>query len=95
MALWSLFVEVGDNRYSTQVSAADAKGAIQRFLATPGLRQTLASLSAKGWPPSFSMGDVYVLTPMEGLTNMYLCQLGLRGKYVSVILARTVSRRQA
>ena len=95
MALWSLFVEVGDNRYSTQVSAADAKGAIQRFLATSGFRQTLASLSAKGFPPSFSMSDVHLLIPMEGLTNMYLCQLGQRSKYVSVILARTVSRPQA
>jgi hypothetical protein len=95
MALWSLFVEVGRTRYSTQVTADDPKAAIRSFLASGGLKGTLKGLAGEGWPRSFAMKDVFAFLPMDGLINMYLCQLGRKGKYVSVVLARTVSRQQA
>ena len=91
MALWSLFVDVENVlRYSTQVSAIDAEAAVAEFLALDSLKDALAAHTDKGWPPSFSTGDVFLLIPMDGLTNMYLCQLGRAGKYVSITLARTV-----
>jgi len=95
MALWSLFVEVGGERYSTQVAAPTPRAAIKRFLTTPGLKQVLARLSKDGWPASFSMRDNLTLIRMDGLINMHLCQLVREGKYVSVVMVRTVARQSA
>ena len=95
MALWSLFVTVGDEKYSTQVVADSPRGAIRRFLHTGGLKETLSRLGSTGWPAKFSVKDVVLFIPMDGLVNMYLCQLGREGKYVSVVMARTVSRKYA
>jgi hypothetical protein len=95
MALWTMFVEVGEFRYSTQVTAADARGAIRKLLGTGGVKKAIANLYPDNWPNSYSMRDVVALLPMEGLVNMYLCQLGREGKYVSVVMARTVSRKYA
>lgn len=94
MPLWSLFVDVGAKRYSTQIRAATAKAAVGLFLKGPSLSQFLGGPEFRGWPKSFSMKDVVRFIAMEGLTNMYLCQIGREGKYVSVTLARTVSRQQ-
>jgi hypothetical protein len=91
VALWSLFVEVGEQRYSAQVIADDPKGAVAAFLRSGGLRDTLANLSKGGWPREFTIDNVIYLVPMEGLINMHLCQLGVGGKYVSVVMARTES----
>ena len=93
MALWSLFVEVGDTRYSTQVTADDPRSAMRRLMTSGGLKQVLARLGKEGWPPRFSARDIVLLIPMDGLVNMYLCQFGRSGKYVSVVLARTVARK--
>ncbi len=41
------------------------------------------------------MRDVILLIPMDGLSNMYLCQIGRDGKYVSVVMVRTVARQSA
>ena len=95
MALWSLFVEVGHLRYSTQVTADDPRAAIRRFLKTGSLREVLQRLSDKGWPASFSTKDIVAFIPMDGLTNMYLCEFAQKGKYASVVMARTVSRKHA
>jgi hypothetical protein len=94
MALWSLFVEVGTERYSTQVRAVSARAAMATFLKGSSLSQVLGGSKFKGWPKSFSMKDVILFIAMDGLVNMYLCQLGQEGNYVSVTLARTVSRQQ-
>jgi len=95
MALWSMFVEIEGVRYSTQVTASDARGAIRVFLKTSGLKECIGKLSSKGWPASLSMKDIVLFLPMEGLVNMHLCQVGREGKYVSVVMARTVSRKHA
>jgi hypothetical protein len=95
MALWTMFVEVEDVRYSTQVTATDARGAVRKLLGTDGVKKAIGRVNAGNWPASFSMRDVLVLLPMDGLVNMYLCQLGRKGKYVSVVMARTVSRKYA
>ncbi|HLK71379.1 MAG TPA: hypothetical protein VKT19_05450 [Steroidobacteraceae bacterium] len=94
MALWSLFVEVGSKlRYSTQIPAPTPRAAIRRLLSPRGLiSHDLARLSKSGWPKAFSMRDVLSLVPMEGLINMYVCQIERNGKHISVILARTVAR---
>ena len=94
MALWSLFVEVGSERYCSQVQAASAKAAMVKFLKGASLSQVLGGSKFKAWPKSFSMKDVVLFIAMDGLINMYLCQLGREGNYVSVTLARTVSRQQ-
>ncbi|MGH8453632.1 MAG: hypothetical protein ACRESW_03690 [Nevskiales bacterium] len=88
MALWSLFVEVGGKRFSSQVRAASPKAAVSSFLR----RGTLAHFSESA--ASFTAKDIVLFTPMEGLVNMHLCQLGRSGKYVSITLARTVERPQ-
>ena len=93
MALWSLFVEVGTKRYSTQTHAASAKAAVGQFLKS-SLPQFLKMPEFHNWPESFSTKDIVLFTAMDGLTNMYLCQIGREGKYISVTLARTVSRQQ-
>lgn len=93
MALWSLFVTVGKENYSTQVVADSPREVIRRFLRTVSLKETLRQLRSSGWPVQFSLSDVILLVPMDGLVNMYLCQIGREGKYVSVIMARTVSRK--
>lgn len=95
MALWSLFVTVGDENFSTQVVADSPRGAIRCLLQTGGLKETLSRLGATGWPAKFSVKDIFVLIAIEDLVNMYLCQLGREGKYVSVVMARTVSRKYA
>ena|SRR5437660_8680271 len=95
MALWSLFVQVGSKGYSTQVSAPTARKAIDVFLEKKSLPDYLKSLSADGWPSSFSKQDVILFTSMDCLINMYLCQLGRRGKYITITMARTVPGRKA
>ena len=89
MALWSLFVEVGDERYNTQVTAESPRSAVEALLASRGFGDVLANLSKKGWPSSFASEDIILLMPMDGLINMHLCQLGKAGNYVSLVMART------
>ena len=93
VALWSLFVEVGDLRYSTQVTADEPRSAVDELLRSHGFRDKLAGMSKDGWPSSFTSDDVVLLMPMDGLVNMHLCQLGREGKYVSVVMARTESKQ--
>jgi hypothetical protein len=91
MALYSLFVACeGVGHFSTQARADTPPNAIRAFLRGSALREFLAK--AQGWPGDFSEKDIFVFIPMDGLTNMYLCQLGRAGKYISITLARTVSR---
>jgi hypothetical protein len=90
VALWSMFVEVGESRYSTQITAPDPSAAIAALLESGGLIQTLAGLSKDGWPERFAADDIVLFIPMDGLVNMHLCQIGREGKYITVTFARTV-----
>ena len=93
MALWSLFVSVDGNLYSTQHAAPSPRKAIHRLLHDDGLAQFIKSSKDEAWPTQFSPRDIVLLAPMNPLVNMYVCQFGRAGKYVSVVLARTVSRK--
>lgn len=91
MALYSMFVECeGLDSFSTQMVADTPPSAVRRFLGTTILQKYLEQ--KEGWPTDLSSDDIFMFMPMEGLTNMYLCQLGRSGKYVSIVLARTVTR---
>jgi len=92
MALWSLFIEVDSKHYSTQVNAASPKAAISTFLRGKSLRSFMSGSEFDGWPKSFTSKDIVLFVPMEGLVNMHLCQLGRKGRYLSITLARTVVR---
>jgi hypothetical protein len=95
VALWSLFVDAGGERYTTQITADNPKLAVQRLLASSGLADMLKRRTSDGWPGSFTAEDIHLLIPMEGLVNVHLCQLGREGKYVSVVMAETVGERHA
>jgi hypothetical protein len=91
MALFSLSVRCGDlGSFVAQfhgTSAYDAVGALLK-------RGLLRDITAKApeWPQDFSLRDVYVFIPLEGLPNAYHCGLGARGKYVEISLFQTVQR---
>jgi hypothetical protein len=92
VALWSMFVEVGAERYSTQFTASDPRGAITELLASSGFLEMASKIrNGAGRPLQFTAADILYIVPMEGLTNMHLCQLGREGKYASVVMARTES----
>ena len=59
------------------------------FLEGKGLAECLAKCASEGWPDAFSVDDVIAFIPMDGLTNMHLCQLHRAGKYVDIILVQT------
>ena len=90
MALWSLFIEVDTKSYSTQLQAATPREAVASYLSGESLSEFLRSEHLGEWPSRLSATDIVLFVPMEGLTNMYLCQLGRDGKYVSIILVCTV-----
>lgn len=91
MALYSAFVEAGSERYSTQIEAASAHEAFKVFCVSI-YNDTVSGLKASDAPNSLSAADMIHVTKMDGLTNMWFCQAGRDGKYVSVTMARTVAR---
>ena len=88
-----MFVEAGDLRYSTQVTAADARGAIRKLLGSGPVKRAIGSVYAKAWPASYSMKDVVQLDQVHGQRNTYFCGLS-KGKNASVLvtIVRTVGR---
>ena len=92
MPLWSLVVSVEGAFFTTQLRARTVPRAIGTFLEGKALYQFIGR--RKGWPRRFTGRDVFVLLPMDGLRNAYLCQLGRNGKYVSIVLVNTVTEKQ-
>lgn len=91
MALFSLFVRCGDlDSFVTQFRAASAYKAVGALIKRGLLREVTAK--APEWPQDFSLRDVYVFIPLDGLPNAYYCGLGARGKYVEITLFQTVQR---
>ena len=91
MALFSLFVRCGDlDSFVAQFRAASAYEAVGVLLKSGLLRDLTAK--APEWPQDFSLRDVYVFIPLDGLPNAYYCGLGARGKYVEINLFQTVQR---
>lgn len=95
MALWSLHVEVSGKHYSTQIVAETPKAAMRVFFKGGSLASFLRIWKLASYPTTFASKDIWCLVPMDGLRNMYFCQIGKEGKYVSVTLVRTVSRQQS
>lgn len=92
MALFSLFIEFeGQGSFSTQMRTNDAQAAVRMLLEGNAIQEWLKDVPT--WPQRFTEKDIFLFIPMTDLTNMYLCQLGRGGKYVSIIIARTVSRQ--
>ena len=93
MALYSLVVSChGLGFFNTQVTAGNAMSAAREFLRTPELKRFMAG--RRGWPKSFGKRDIYSFIPMAGKRNLYVCDLGRDGKYISITVARTVSRQE-
>ena len=92
MALFSLFIEFeGCGSFSTQMRGDNAQVAVRMLLESNAIQEWLKDLP--NWPQRFIEKDIFLFIPMTNLTNMYLCQLGRDGKYVSIVIARTVSRQ--
>ena len=91
MALYSAFVQAGSEHYSTQIRAETATDAFEKFC-DKIYNQTASGLTSSHSPKSLEASDIIHVTRMDGLTNMWICQAGRNGKYVSVVLARTVTR---
>jgi hypothetical protein len=100
MALCSLFVNCeGVGSFGTQIVADAPRNAVRDYLLQNGLYEFLA-VRGKQLPKKldkaisanekFSEKDIFVFTPMDGLVNMDLCQLGRDGKYITIIVAETV-----
>jgi hypothetical protein len=91
MALFSLFVRCGEIGSSVaQSRGASPYEAVGAFLKRGVLRGITAT--APDWPQDFSMRDIYIFVPLDGLPNAYYCGLGARGKYVEINLFQTVQR---
>jgi hypothetical protein len=92
--LWSLMIRLeGNGGFSTQVSAPTPNRAVRLFLEGNSLPQYLASCAGKDWPETFAVEDVIAFIPMDGLTNMHLCQAHRNGKYMDIILVKTESSK--
>lgn len=91
MALFSLFINCdGIGAFSTQCKAESPYDAIRELLCTNSLNQFL--LPHTEWPQDFTLQDIYLFIPLEGLTNLYFCGLGQQGKYVQINIVQTVKR---
>ena len=92
MAQYSLHVELeGVSSFSTQMQAKNVPSVVRLVLEGKAIADVLEALPT--WPQCFTERDIFLLIPMTGLINMYLCQLGRDGKYVSITISRTVSRQ--
>lgn len=94
MALWTMFVDAEGMRYSTQITADNARGAVRKLLGSGSVKRVIAREYADAWPSSYSMQDVVQLDPVAGQRNTYLCALQRKGKGepVAIVIVRTVSR---
>src|SRR3989442_1117770 len=50
-----MFVEAGELRYSTQVTAANVRGAVRKLLGSGPTKRAIARVYSKAWPASYSM----------------------------------------
>ncbi len=91
MGLYSLVIEYDGKRYSTQVTATSADSALKRYFDVRYPKSGREFFGKEA--PVLSAKDIVLFTPMSPLTNMWACQAGQDGKYVSVICSRTVSRQ--
>jgi hypothetical protein len=93
MALYFLSASCpGAGSIACQIEAGDPRAALRAFLGGGDLARFLSA--QRGWPKVFSEADIYAFLPVAGMTNVYQCELGRIGKYMSVTLARTVSRAE-
>ena len=92
MALFSLGITCnGLGSFNTQCHADSPYSAVPAFLRKPSLDHYLAAHA--DWPRGYQMRDIFAFIPLDGLTNIYWCGLGQRGKYVDIFLSQTVQRR--
>jgi hypothetical protein len=90
MALYSLVIEHGGKFYSVQVIAPSAGLALKKYFKD---RYPKSGRSFFGeTAPMIAAKDIIHITPMDTLINMWMCQAGQGGSYVSVICSRTVIR---
>jgi hypothetical protein len=91
MALFSLFIRCGDvGSFVTQSEGASPYEAVRALLKRGDIRNLTEK--APDWPQDFSLRDVYMFIPLDGLPNAYYCGLGARGKYVEINLFQTAQR---
>ena len=93
MALYSLFVEHGGKYLPTQVTAPSVELALEQYFDVlyPKTARDFWGESA----PMIGSKDIILITPMDPLINMWLCQAALAGAYVTVICARTVAEHES
>jgi hypothetical protein len=94
MPLFSLIVTCeGVGTYTTQCRGKNPYSAIHTFLRTISLNEFLATHTE--WPRDFKLKDIYIFIPLDGLTNLYFCGLGQKGKYIGMHLVQTVQRNSS
>jgi hypothetical protein len=91
MPLFSLFVRFqGAGDFTTQINGKSPYDAIRAFLSTAMLREMTPKNS--DWPTDYSLRDIYIFIPLEGLRNTYLCGLGIQAKYIKITIFQTSKR---
>jgi hypothetical protein len=92
MALFTLHINCKGiiRGYTTQLRAEGPYDAIRVFLKSASLNEFLSA--HQEWPCDFQLRDIYLFIPLEGLTNVYFCGLGQRGKYIHIDIVQTTQR---
>lgn len=91
MALWSLVTHLDEPSigFATQVQADSAQAALRKLLGGKSLRRFLERNAGAEWPKAFRAKDVVMNTPMTGLVNTHLFQVGRQGKYLTITVVKT------
>ena len=91
MPCFSLVVSFeGVGQMVAQFSAADPYRAVGQFLKTNCIRAMTAD--AVDWPTDFTLKDIFIFIPLDGLKNAYVCGLGIKGKYININIFQTTRR---
>ncbi len=91
--LVTAFIAFQGNTTSTQIQVQSLSEAIPSLLKRGTLNEfSRAALKPNAEPPQFSEADIVLFIPMEGLTNMWLCQIGRAGIYASIVLTVTAEK---
>jgi hypothetical protein len=99
--LWTLFIDLDGRHFSAQLHAATPEDAISDFLDSRSIvdfarvcrrdaGQVIDDEELAVWPGTVTTDDIVLFVP-QGI-NKFLCQFARAGKYISIILVRTVKR---
>ncbi len=86
MALFSYVATFGDKHLPGQITAASADEAVRAFFDHHYSRQR----QLLGDAPEIDSRHIVLIDRMAGLRNMWLCQAGKDGRWITAFFAETV-----